>query len=353
MTGSGEERTRYLELPEGLELECGVRLRPVRVAYRTWGHLAPGDDSAVLVCHPLTMSADVERWWPGMMGPGRALDPERELVVCVAALGSCHGTTGPTSPAPGGGRWGAAFPRVSVRDQVRLQALLLERLGVRRLRLVIGGSLGGMQTLEWIVWRPERVERAVVIAAPAAQPAWAIALSHVQRRAVELDPRWRGGAYPEDEPPVAGLAVARAVAMCSYRSWESLGDRFGRARGQDGFDVAAWLDHHGRRLAARFDAAAYLTLLAAMDDHDVGRGRGGVEAALARARLPVLVVATDTDVLYPPEEAWALVEALPEGELGWLSSPHGHDAFLIETGRLERLVARFRSRARAQAGVVS
>ncbi len=338
-----DPRTEFLELPGGLELECGVLLRPVRVAFRTWGRPAPGGGNAVLVCHPLTMSADVDRWWSALLGPGRALDPERDFVVCANALGSCYGTTGPASPGPDGRPWGTMFPPVTVRDQVRLQAILLERLGVRRLRLVIGGSLGGMQALEWAVGRPDGVERAVVISAPAAQPAWAIALSHAQRRAVELDPRWCGGRYPAGELPSDGLAVARTIAMCSYRSWESLGQRFGRSRGAGGFEVSSWLDHHGLRLAERFDAASYLALLEAMDSHDVGRGRGGAEAALAAARIPVLVVAVDSDVLYPAEEAWALVEALPQGELAWLSSPHGHDGFLIEAERLERLVAGFRA----------
>ncbi len=338
------ETVRFLDLDRPFALESGEALPGVRVAYRTWGTLAPGGDNAVLVCHALTGSADLDRWWGGTLGPGRAFDPSGDFVICTNVLGSCYGTTGPVSLRPDGvGPWGPDFPAVTVRDMVRLQAELLDRLGVRRVRLVTGGSLGGMQALEWTAMFPERVGAAAIIAAPARQSAWAIALSHAQRAAIEADPRFRDGRYPADDPPRDGLAVARSIAMCSYRSWESLESRFGRREAPGGgFEVESYLRHHGRKLADRFDANSYLTLTRAMDTHDVGRGRGGVEAALAAIAVPVLVVAIDSDQLFPAEEQWRLVEGLPRGCLAWLASPHGHDAFLIETGEINRLIRGFR-----------
>jgi len=333
-----------LDIGAPFSLESGEILERVQVAYRCWGRLAPSAGNAVLVCHALTGSADVDRWWEGMLGEGRALDPARDFIVCANTLGSCYGTTGPASHRPGGdGPWGPDFPRVTIRDMVRLQSQLLDRLGIQRLRMVIGGSLGGMQALEWAASFPERVESAVVIAAPARQSAWPIALSHAQRAAITADPRFRHGRYPPDDPPKEGLAVARMIAMCSYRSWESLEGRFGREEAPGGgFQVESYLRHQGRKLAGRFDANSYIALTRAMDSHDLGRGRGGVRAALAGVEQPVLVVAIDSDVLFPAEEQWQLVEGLPQGRLGWLASPHGHDAFLIETEALGRLVRRFR-----------
>lgn len=335
-----------LDLPGAFTLESGARLPGVRVAYRSWGRLDEHGGNAVLVCHALTGSADVDRWWGALLGPGKALDPERDFVVSSNVLGGCYGTTGPASPRPDGQPWGAAFPDVSVRDIVRVQAALLESLGVKRLRLVIGGSLGGMQVLEWALLFPERVAAIAPIATAARHSAWAIAISQTQRRAIGADPRWRGGHYPADDPPSDGLAAARMLAMCSYRSRASLEARFGRERAQGGgYAVESWLDHHGRALVDRFDAASYVALTRAMDTHDVGRDRGGVREALATVKAAALVVSIDSDVLYPPVEQEELAAALPEARLVKLHSPHGHDAFLIEGEAVGELVRDFRTHA--------
>ena len=336
--------TRSFALEGPFELESGERLPEVTVAYRTWGRPNAQKDNAVLVCHALTGSADVDRWWGALLGPGRALDPDRDFVVCSNVLGSCYGTTGPTSPRPGSAsRWGGDFPAVTVRDIVRVQATLLDALGVRRLRLVVGGSLGGMQVLEWALLFPERVGAIAPIAVSARHSAWCIGLSEAQRQAIYADPRWRGGHYPPDDGPTAGLAVARQIAMCTYRSRASLEARFSRDEAANGgFAVESWLHHHGRALVDRFDANTYVTLTEAMDTHDVGRGRGGWREALARVRVPALVVSIDTDVLYPPVEQEQLAAALPAGRLATLVSPHGHDGFLIEGEATSALVARFR-----------
>jgi homoserine O-acetyltransferase len=333
-----------VELAGPFTLESGARLPSVTVAFRTWGRLDADGGNAVLVCHALTGSADVDRWWAALLGPGRALDPDRDFVVCSNVLGGCYGTTGPTSLRPGGhGRWGGDFPAVTVRDIVRVQAALLDALGVKRLRLVVGGSLGGMQVLEWALLFPDRVEAIAPIAVSARHSAWCIGLSEAQRQAIYADPRWREGCYPPEDGPDAGLAIARQIAMCTYRSRASLEARFSRSESEaGGFAVEGWLRHHGRALVDRFDASTYVTLTKAMDTHDVGRGRGGWREALATVRVPALVVSIDTDVLYPPVEQEELASALPLARLVRLASPHGHDAFLIEEETTNALVARFR-----------
>jgi homoserine O-acetyltransferase len=342
--------TRHWRHPGPLALDSGEALPEVTVAFRAWGRLNADGTNAVLVCHALTGSADVDAWWGGLLGPGRALDTGRDFVVCTNILGSCYGTTGPASLRPGSDEWwGGSFPEITVRDMVRLQAALLESLGVRRLRLVVGGSLGGMQVLEWALLFPERVDAIAPIAVSARHSAWTIALSEAQRQAIYADPRWRGGRYPPDDPPEAGLAAARMTAMCTYRSRESLEGRFGRGRtGDGGFAVEGWLRHHGRALVDRFDAATYVTLTRAMDAHDVGRDRGGWREALAGVRARALVVSVDSDVLYPPVEQQELASALPGARLATLPSPHGHDAFLIEAEAVNALLRDFRAGASAR-----
>lgn len=343
--------TRFLRLPGSFVLESGERLRGVEIAYRTWGALSPARDNAVVVCHALTGSADVDRWWGGLLGGGRALDPEVDFVVAANLLGSCYGTTGPLSPRAGAGMhrpgdapWAGDFPAITVRDQVRLQQKLLDALAVERVRLVVGGSLGGMQALEWGVLDRGRVESLAVLSAPARHSPWGIALSELARRALLLDPRFRGGHYPADDPPVAGLALARAIAMTSYRSHPGFEQRFGRDRREGSFEVARYLEHQGRKLVERFDANSYLALLGAMDSHDLARDRGSLETVLRGLDLPVLVVGSSTDVLYPVAEQLELATLLPAAEYVELATAHGHDAFLIEQEAVGRVVGEFRRR---------
>lgn len=334
------EKTLFWDLPEPLTLESGEVLPEVRAAYRAWGALDAEGANAVLVCHALTGSADADLWWGDLFGPGRTLDPERDFIVCTNVLGSCYGTTGPTSPRPGDGRpYGADFPAVTVRDMVHLQAALLEALGVRKLRLVLGGSLGGMQVLEWAALYPDVVEAIAPIAVSGRHSAWCIGLSEAQRQAILADPG-------------SGLAIARAIAMCTYRSRDSFEERFGRRlRGPGVFEVESYLRHQGEKLVDRFDADTYVTLTRAMDSHDVARGRGSYEEALRAIRQPALVVAIDSDVLYPPQEQRELAALLPNARLAWIHSPHGHDAFLLDGAQLDRLLVDFRASRSAPARV--
>ena len=334
--------------------EAGARLPDVAVAYRTWGALNDAADNAVVVCHALTGDADAAGWWPGVVGPGRIADPERHFVVCANALGSCYGTTGPATLDAQGRRLGSRFPRVTVRDQARLHARLLNALGVRGVALAVGASMGGMQALELaLVDReagPDRVRRLVLIGMGAAHSAWAVGTGEAQRLAIRADARWRGGDYPPGDPPVSGLAAARAQAMLTYRTPAQFDERFGRARheprfepGDPRFAVESYLRYQGAKLAARFDAGSYVRLTEAMDGHDVGRGRGREDAqtALGQLRADALCVGISSDLLYPPAESRQLAAWLPAGRYAELDSPFGHDGFLVDGDALDALVRPF------------
>jgi homoserine O-acetyltransferase len=292
----------------------GTQSERLVIHYRSWGRLSPARDNVVLVCPALTGDRRIDQWWTGLLGSGRALDPTRSFILAMDVLGGSGGT-----------RAEPELQSLDVRDMVQAQGLLLDALGIERLQRVVGGSLGGMQALEWAVRDPERVASAVVIAAPARQTAWAAGLNHVQRRAVEQH---------------GDLELARMVAMLSYRHWDNLEGRL-RPLALERGTVGGWLNHHGRALKARFDAAAYLRLIRAMDHHDVGRDREGTSIALARCAVPTLVVGITSDLLYPPDELAALADGLGRARLGWLQGPQGHDAFLIEQAALNRQLLAF------------
>jgi homoserine O-acetyltransferase len=347
-----ENGTSFVTLPYPVILESGTELPQVTVAYRTWGSLDADGGNAVLVCHALTGSADAEQWWSGLIGPGKALDPARDFIVCSNVLGGCYGTTGPGSLSPfTGERYGAGFPRTTVRDLVQVQARLLDALGVEELALVLGGSLGGMQALEWGALHPERVQALAAFSVGARQSAWCIGLSEAQRHAIYSDARWRGGGYDPLDPPTGGLSAARMMALCSYRHPGEFAARFGRELdGKGSFQMQRYLRHQGSKFVQRFDANAYVTLTRIMDSHDLGRDRGGIETALGAIEVPALIVGSSSDVLYVPEEQRELARHLPRAELAWLDSPHGHDAFLIDTDALGTLLQGFRQRDRCRFG---
>lgn len=321
--------------------EGGGTLHDVRVEVRTWGRRR---DHATLICHALTGNADADDWWSGLFGTGRLFDSASSYIVAMNVLGGCAGTTGPTSIDPTTGRpYRATFPEITIRDMVRLQHAVLERLGIEHLDLAIGGSMGGMQVLEWLLMYPESVTAAVAIGVGASQSAWAVGLSHAQRRAIESDAKYAGGLYATSAPPSDGLATARMIAMASYRSHASFDARFGRTTIDEDFAVQSYLDHHGDKLVQRFDANSYLRLISAMDSHDVGRERGPREAILRRIDADVLVVGISSDVLYPVSETRELAAAIPGARFAVLDSPHGHDSFLIDTDQLGQLVNSFRA----------
>jgi len=364
---AGPRRFVPLGIDRPFVLEGGGRLRDVEVAYETWGELAADGSNAVLVCHALTGDShvtaspddrDAATWWEGVVGPGEAVDTDRFFVVCVNVLGGCQGTAGPASPSTDDGRaYGSRFPTVTIRDMVRAQAAVADHLGVDRWLAVVGGSMGGMQVLEWAAMYPHRVRSIVPIATTAAATAQQIAWSGVQRTAIALDPNFRGGDYYDAAPgqgPHRGLALARAIAQITYRSDTVFRDRFGRGVLDpmddvftlwQRFDVEGYLDYHGAKLVRRFDANSYLTISRAMDLHDIGRGRGGVEQALRRVQVPTLTVSIDSDALYFPYQQEQIRDVLhAQGtpvEHAVIRSEHGHDAFLLETEQVSEAVAGF------------
>jgi homoserine O-acetyltransferase len=347
--------TRWFDVPGEFPLELGGALSGVRIAYRTWGRLDAAGENAVVVCHALTGSADADRWWTGMFGAGRALDPDRDFIVCSNILGSCYGTTGPTSVNPQTGRpWLGDFPPFTVRDMVRAQRELLRGLGVARVQMAVGGSLGGMQVLEWALSYPDMVQSIVPIAISARHSAWAIGLSEAQRQAIYADPRWKGGRYEVGEPPAAGLAAARMMAMCTYRHKWSFDERFGRRpQTADLFAMESYLRYQGQQLVDRFDAATYVALTRAMDTHDVARARGDLDDVLRAIRQPTLVVSIDSDVLYLPDEQEVIARGIPGAKLARLASKDGHDAFLIDVDWLSDVVAEFRGRPPSRRATIS
>ncbi len=351
-----------------LALDGGSALSEVTVAYETWGTLDERATNAVLVCHAWTGDSHVTGpagrghatpgWWEAMVGPGRPIDTNRWFVVCANVLGGCQGSTGPASPHPVDGRpYGSRFPVVTIRDMVRAQARLADALGVDVWHAIVGGSMGGMQVLEWAIMFPHRVRSILPIATCMRATAQQIAWGSIGRRAIMLDPRWRGGDYYDaDDGPADGLAVARMVAQVTFRSDNVFTDRFGRDLIDwtgDGdkfglwqqFEVETYLDHHGTKLGRRFDANSYLLIGKAMDLHDVVRGRGSLAGAMGRITAPCLTIGISSDLLYPNYQQRHLDEILrSEGVSSRyveIDSPHGHDAFLINVDQFADPIAEF------------
>ncbi|MBF4463405.1 MULTISPECIES: homoserine O-acetyltransferase MetX [unclassified Rathayibacter] len=355
---------RFVDLGP-FDFESGGHLPQARIAYETWGALSPERDNAVLVLHALTGDSHLigrgdpghatDGWWSGLVGPRLVIDTERYFVVAPNMLGGCQGSTGPASLAPDGREWGGRFPYTSIRDQVRAQTLFSDRLGIERWHTVIGGSMGGMQALEWGIEHPERVARLAVLAAPPRVTADQIALNFVQLEAIRNDAAFAGGAYydaGDGQGPYHGLALARRMALLNYRSPSELNERFERSwqsglsplGGGGRFAVESYLDFHGNKFTRRFDANSYITLVEAMNSHDVGRGRGGVETALARITSPTLVLGIDSDRLFPVE-GQAIIAAHAPGaldgpEVAVIGSTFGHDGFLIEDDAVGAHLAR-------------
>lgn len=338
--------TRFYQLPEPFELESGEVLEGVQIAYRTWGELNSEGNNAILICHALTGNADADDWWQPLFGKGCSFDPTTDFIISSNVLGSCYGTTGPTSLDPKTGKvYGRRFPPLTIRDMVHLQARLLKILGVQQLKLVIGGSLGGMQVLEWAALYPQQIEKIAVIASSGRHSAWCIGLSEAQRQAIYADPNWNSGEYALEKQPTNGLAVARMIAMSTYRSRASFEEKFSRQQQVEvqaqSYAIANYLQHQGQKLVERFDANTYVKLTQAMDNHDIARDRGDYRAVLSQIRQPALIVAIESDILYPPVEQQELAEFIPQAKLTWLRSPHGHDAFLIDMEALNELVVAF------------
>jgi homoserine O-acetyltransferase/O-succinyltransferase len=356
---------RVARLGTPLRLDSGASLPAPQIAYETYGVLDAARSNAILICHALTGDQHVASlnprtgkpgWWERVVGPGKPIDPERYLIICANVLGSCMGSSGPASPDPAaGGSYAMRFPVITIRDMVRAQAALLDHLGIARLRAVVGGSMGGMQALEWAATYPERVEAALVIASSARHSAQNIAFHEVGRQAIMADPNWRGGDYYGAEPPSAGLAVARMAAHITYLSEAGLTEKFGRRlQARDaksfGFDadfqVESYLRHQGISFTDRFDANSYLYITRAMDYLDIAEEHGGSLANAFRGnRTRFCLISFDSDWLYPTAESRAIVHALNAAgapvSFVELSSPFGHDSFLLEHPEMFRVIDGF------------
>lgn len=370
--GLGLVETKSVELfqKEKLELESGEAFGPITVAYETYGTLSPAKDNAILVCHALSGGAHAAGWLPGqrkpgwwdiMIGPGKAFDTNKYFVICSNVLGSCYGTTGPSSIDPETGRpYGLRFPVVTIRDMVNVQARLLDHLGIAQLLCVTGGSMGGMQALQWAVSYPQRVRSAIAIATTWRHSAQQIAFNEVARQAIMADPAWRRGDYYGTEGPRMGLAVARMIGHITYLSDVSMERKFGRRlrnRERYGFDftsidfeVESYLHYQGQSFVERFDANSLLYLTKALDYFDITQGSGALSEAFAGSRTLFLFITFSSDWLYPPyqlkEVAQAVRRAGGDATYCEINSDYGHDAFLLEHAAQAPLVASFLERAR-------
>ena len=351
---------KFLDFPNDrpVALDSGKTLQQVTIAYETWGELNSDKSNAILLCHAWTGDSHAAGsaqdgqptpgWWDGLVGSGCAIDTDKYFVVCTNSLGGCQGSTGPASPHPTDGKpYGSRFPVITVRDMVRAQVRVSDMLGIDVWHSVIGGSMGGMQVLEWGVTFPHRVRTLVPIATCLQATAQQIAWGAIGRRSIRLDPKWRGGDYYDaaiGDGPWQGLAIARMVAQVTFRSDNVFTDRFGRELADtnadynglglwDKFEVENYLDHHGDKLIRRFDTNSYLIIGKAMDLHDVARGRGSLQTAASRISAPVLSMGISSDILYPTYQQKQIRDIISETggscEYVEIDSPHGHDAFLI------------------------
>ncbi len=382
--------TQHLSLPQPLQLDCGRELHGVRVAYETYGTLAPGRDNVILVCHALSGDAhaagvartppeesardgfgadDRDRvsskglgWWDGMIGPGKAFDTDRFFVVSTNLLGGCRGTTGPSSLNSGTGKaYGSDFPVITVADMVRTQRAFLDELGIARLAAVAGGSLGGMQAFEWAILYPDQVDAIVAIASTHAVQPQGLAWNAIARSAIMADPAWQGGHYyGTGRKPDAGMGIARMVGHMTYLSAQSVGDKFARrlqfaddiryTLADPEFEIENYLRHQAEAFVRRFDANTYLYTSRALTYFDLARqyGNGSLAQALGGVSARTLLIAFSSDWLYPPAGSEAVAEALraqgKDVECHVIDAPYGHDCFLLEEARQTPMIHDFLAR---------
>jgi homoserine O-acetyltransferase len=360
------------------KLESGRSIPELEIAYETHGTLNSDKSNAILVCHALSGSAhaageamypdfmvqhtpllkfingDTPGWWKEMIGPQRVFNTDKYFIISSNIIGSCYGSSGPLSINPQTGKaYGPQFPQVTVRDMVRAQQLLLQHLGVQKLLLISGGSLGGMQVLEWALTFPDKVQSIVPIATAARHSDWSIGLNHLARQAILNDPVFKEGYY--NTQPEKGLSLARKVGMISYRTdknfngrfnYERLGDNQDAFEAHNSFQVESYLNYQGEKFVKRFDANSFMQLSNAMDLHDVSRGRGTLQEVLGSIKIPALCIGIDTDVLYPAHEQQNIASSIPHARYAEIRSDYGHDAFLIEFEQMGRIITPFLEESR-------
>lgn len=328
---------KHFHSKQPLELECGAVLPELSIGYHTYGTLNENRDNVVWICHALTANSAVQEWWPGMVGENCVFDTNQYFVVCANILGSCYGTTGPLSVNPETGTpYYHQFPLITIRDMVQAHQRLCDHLQIRRIHLLVGGSMGGYQALEWSVLQPELIEQLFILASSAHESAWGIAIHTAQRLAIEADSTWRS------EAPNAGhkgLKTARAIGMLTYRNYQTFKATQTDPDNNklDHFRASSYMEHQGNKLVNRFNAYSYWTLTKSMDTHNLARGRKqGVEAVLETIQQPTLVVGITSDLLCPLEEQHQLAGHMPQAQLAVIDSIYGHDGFLVESEQISK-----------------
>ena len=329
----------YFDYQYPFELEGGEMLPGIRVAYHTYGRLNADRSNVVWVCHALTANSDVAHWWPGVVGDEGPIHPDRYFIVCANILGSCYGSTGPLSVDPLTDEpYYRSFPVITIRDMVKAHILLRKHLGIDRIHLLMGGSMGGYQALEWCVMEKEVIGRLFLTATSPAESAWGIAVHTAQRLAIEADPSWQ---LPAPEAGRNGLKAARAIGILTYRNYgimvrtQTDSDR----EKLDGFKASSYINYQGDKLANRFNAYSYWLLTKAMDSHQLARGRGGdLEAILRSIGQKTLLVGVTSDILCPVEEQLFMDAHLPDAELVEIDSAYGHDGFMVEGQKIATLL---------------
>lgn len=319
------------------QFECGKKISSLEIAFTTYGKRNVDASNVVWICHALTANADPMEWWPGLVGPGKLYDPERHYIVCANMLGSCYGSSSPVSIDPETNQpYGKDFPDVTVRDMVKGLQILKAHLQIQRILIATGGSMGGQQTLEWAIMEPDLFEHICVIGTNARHSPWGIAFNEAQRMALRADQTLF---FDGPDRGKAGLEAARAIAMLSYRNYEAYHrTQMDKAEKLDDFKASSYQRYQGLKLSRRFDALCYLLLTRAMDSHDVGRGRGGIEIALATIKANALIFGIETDYLFPLREQKTIHKHIPRATLEIIHSPFGHDGFLIEYKQMTEIV---------------
>lgn len=334
------ENTDFIYTGE-FTFESGEKLSQLKINYSTYGKLNKEKNNVIWICHALTANADPVSWWPGLVGDGYLYNADDYFIVCANILGSCYGTSGPKEVNPETGKpYYLSFPQVTIRDMVGAHELLRKHLGIEKIHTCLGGSLGGQQALEWSILQPSLIDHLILMATNAFHSPWGIAFNEAQRMAIKADPTWK-----EERPDAgqAGMAAARAMALLSYRTYET----YKKTQSEDtceklnGFKAISYQQYQGEKLVKRFNCHSYLYLTHAMDSHNVGRGRGTVEAVLASVQSKALLLAIGSDILFPPSEQKFMQENIKNSIYKEVSSLYGHDGFLIETNEIAGIIRDF------------
>ena len=330
----------YFEYKQPFELECGQTLPGITIAYNTYGSMNEEQDNIVWVCHALTANSDVADWWPGLVGEGHLISPERHFIVCANILGSCYGTTGPLSmnkqtQSP----YYSSFPIITIRDMVKAHILLREHLKIKRIHLLMGGSMGGYQALEWAIMEKDLIETLFLISTSASESAWGIAIHTAQRLAIEADATWKESTADAGKN---GLKAARAIGILSYRNYGILVQKQTEndIAKIDDYRASSYVNYQGNKLANRFNAFSYWLLTKAMDSHHIARGRSAdIESILRDINQKTLIIGINSDILCPLEEQHFLEQHIPNSTMVEIDSAYGHDGFMVETEKISKHLA--------------